>query len=74
MKNKERQVRQMVKACGLQLVDMHLTQSNHFKVRVRSEDGRETTHVMSKTGSDHRTQKNEEAGLKRFARGQEATA
>jgi hypothetical protein len=63
----ERAIREMCQAANLAVLDIRF--NGHVKVRVKAQDGREGIQVFSKTASDGRTRKNQEADLRRFARG-----
>jgi hypothetical protein len=64
----ERETKAMLRRHQLTLVEWH-NGRGHAKIRVRAQDGREATFVVSRSPSDRRAALNEEARYRRFAGG-----
>ena len=66
---REREIRELVKKAGLQLLELRLSGGSHIRMVVRRDDGEQCVTFSALTPSDHRGAKNKLGELRRFASG-----
>ena len=73
-KRRLREIKALIERAGLELIEVEMRGSGHLMAWVRAADGRKMPSTFPATASDHRSDLNKLAELRRFARGVEPPA
>jgi hypothetical protein len=67
LSKRQKELKSLIESCGLVVLNVDHTKSQHLKFRIKASDGREANFVTSNTPSCRRADMNNRSFLRRFA-------